>query len=145
VAENIFHRGTLIMSAPLTLSPVQRAALLSANGPARFKHFVGQAADSERLWGLRDSSGWVALADDSGAEGFAVWPHPDYAAECAKGVWANCFPAEIDVHAFADSWLPDMAERGVSVAVFPTLTMQAVWISPDELRRHLAEELARYE
>lgn len=133
------------MSNPTTPSPVQRAALLSSHGPARFEHFIVQAADCESLWGLRDNSGWVALADDSGAPGFPVWPHPDYAAECAMGAWAECFPSEIGVHEFAESWLPDMSKRGVSVAVFPTPSMKGVWISPDELNLYLTEELGKYE
>jgi hypothetical protein len=133
------------MSASASLSSPQLAALLSSPGPARFKHFITQAADCEKLWGLRDTSGWVALADDSGAEGFPVWPHPDYAAACATENWAGNFPAEIDVHEFVKSWLPEMQKRGVAVAVFPTPSMKGVWCLPDELKHYLDEELAKYE
>ena len=82
------------MSLPVPLSPAQRDALLSSSGPARFKHFVGRVADTECVWGLRDTSGWVTLADDSGAMGFPVWPHPDYATACATDIWAGHVPAE---------------------------------------------------
>jgi hypothetical protein len=130
---------------PSELPQSQRAALLASAGPARFKHFISRAADCERLWGLRDATGWVALADDAGAPGFPVWPHPDYAQACATETWAGSFPAEIDVHEFTDEWLPNMAEREVSVAVFPTPSMKGVWMKPEELQRYLAEELGRYE
>lgn len=133
------------MTEPTTLPSEQRFALLASDGPARFKHFIAQAADKERLWSLCDNSGWVALTDDSGAPGFPVWPHPDYAAECAIEAWAGCSPAEIDVHEFVESWLSDMSKREVAVAVFPTPSMKGVWISPAELKRHLVEELAKYE
>ena len=127
------------------LSAEQYGALISAEGPKRFKHFVSQAADKEVLWGLRDESGWVSLADDAGAPGFPIWPHPDYARDCAAGAWSGCAPERIDVHEFVADWLPDMSEQGVSIAVFPTPAMRGVWILPVELKRCLEEELEKYE
>lgn len=138
------HMRTTVIP-PSELPQSQRTALLSSPGPARFKHFIGRAADCERLWGLRDATGWVSLADDTGAIGFPVWPHPDYAQACATEAWAGSLPAEIDVHEFVEEWLPDMTEREVSVAVFPTPSMKGVWTKPDELQRYLAEELEKYE
>lgn len=125
-------------------SPEQYAALISANGPKRLKHLISQAADRKVLWGLRDESGWVSLADDSDVPGFPIWPHPDYAQDCATGPWAGCLPAEIEVHEFVGDWLPDMSAQGVSIAAFPTPSMRGVWISPGELKLRLEEELAKY-
>ena len=85
------------------------------------------------------------MADDTGAPGFPVWPHPDYAQACATKAWAGSVPAEIDVHEFVEEWLPDMSKREVAVAVFPTPSMKGVWTKPDELQRYLAEELEKYE
>jgi hypothetical protein len=133
------------VTTPSKLSEVQRDALLSSPGPARFKHFIGRAANFERLWGLRDANGWVLSADETGAPGFPVWPHPDYAAACATGAWAANVPAEIDIYEFTEDWLPDMAAREVSVAVFPTPSMKGVWMRPEELQQYLTEELSKYE
>lgn len=143
--RTLFNRVRMPVIPPPELPEPQRSALLSSPGPARFKHFVSRAADCERLWGLRDASGWVALADETGALGFPVWPHPDYATACATETWAGSLPAEIDVHEFTEEWLPDMAARAVSVAVFPTPSMKGVWMKPEELQQHLAEELGKYE
>jgi hypothetical protein len=138
------HIGMTVIR-PSELPQSQRAALLASAGPARFKHFISRAADCKCLWGLRDATGWVALADDTGVPGFPVWPHPDYAQACATETWAGSFPAEIDVHEFTDEWLPNMAEQEVLVAVFPTPSMKGVWMKPEELQRYLAEELRKYE
>ena len=135
----------MTVNPPSELPQSQRTALLSSPGAARFKHFIARAADRERLWGLRDATGWVALADDTGARGFPVWPHPDYAQACATEAWDGSLPAEIDVHEFITEWLPDMTEREVSVAVFPTPSMKGVWTNPAELQRYLNEELGKYE
>lgn len=136
---------TMTVNPRRELSQSQCTALLSSPGPARFKHFIARAADCERVWGLRDATGWVALADDTGAPEFPVWPHPDYAQACATQAWGGSLPAEIDVHDFIAAWLPDMTERKVFVAVFPTLLMQGVWMNPAELQQYLAEELKKYE
>jgi hypothetical protein len=45
---------------------------MSSPDTARFKHFIARAADGERLWSLRDASGWVAAADHAGVPGFPV-------------------------------------------------------------------------
>jgi hypothetical protein len=140
-----FDNIRMTVNSTPELPEPQRTALLSSPGPARFRHFIGCTADCERLWSLRDASGWVALTDDTAARGFPVWPHPDYATACATETWAGCIPAEIDVYEFTEEWLPQMAAREVQVAVFPTPTMKGVWMKPEELRRHLAEELGKYE
>jgi hypothetical protein len=136
-------RMTVTYSSELT--EAQRTALLSSPGHARFKHFIRRTADCERLWGLRDATGWVALADDTGAPGFPVWPHPNYAQACATEAWTGGLPAAIDVHEFIDEWLPNMPDGVVGVALFPTSSMKGVWTKADELRRYLAEELGKYE
>lgn len=56
--------------------------------------------------GVFDATGWVSLADDTGASGFPVWPHPDYVQACATETWAGSLPAEIDVHEFVNSGCP---------------------------------------
>lgn len=135
----------MIMTPHPELPQSQRDALLSSAGPARLKHFIGFVADCERLWGLRNASGWVAVADETGVPGFPVWPHPDYATACVKHAFSDSLPAEIDVHEFTEEWLPDMAAQEVLVAVFPTPLMKGVWMEPEELQRHLAEELKKYD
>lgn len=129
---------------PASKLPQQQfAALLLSPGPARFKHFISRAADTELVWSLRDENGWVSLADEAGARGFPVWPHPDYALACATDAWAGNIPAEISVHEFVEKWLPNLAEHGASVAVFPTPSMKGTWTKPDDLQRYLVDELGR--
>ncbi|WP_082219266.1 DUF2750 domain-containing protein [Massilia sp. NR 4-1] len=131
------------MSEPL--HPKKIAALLAAPGPVRFDHLITQAADSETLWGLKNAEGWVSLVNNVQAGGFVIWPHPDFAQACATGDWAGCEPAAIDIYRFVEDWLPDMASKGLSIAVFPTPAMRGVWIAPGELKSCLEEELAQYE
>jgi len=110
---------------------------------ARYRHFVADAAQTARVWGLLDGSGWVTLADRAGGFGLPVWPHPAYAHACAAGPWAGCTPGCISVQEFLDRWLPDMAALDAQVDVFPTPRGTGFIASALELELHLRAELAR--
>ena len=130
------------MSSTYLLTPREYAAVSLLPGPQRYRHFVGRSADGACVWGLKDPSGWVSLADGVGRPGFPVWPHPDYANACAVGPWAGLAPAAIDLHEFVERWLPDMAELSVLVSVFPTLQMSGVMVHALQLAQDLRTELA---
>lgn len=132
------------MSSAITLSAEQYEALLQSTGPERLKHFIQHAADSESIWSLRDARGWLILPDERGNPAFPVWPHPDYALAYATEDWQEFSPDEIGIHEFIKKWLPDLNARGMPVAVFPTPSMTAVWMRPDEMRRHLKQVLEKY-
>jgi hypothetical protein len=133
------------MASPYPLNPKQFAAVSALPAPDRYQHFVGRVADWQFVWGLRDLGGWVSAADDEGNPGFAVWPHPDYAAACAIEKWAGNSPAAIEIHEFLENWLTGMASDGVAVAVFPTATMRGVLVPALQLQRAIQEELSRVE
>ena len=97
------------------------------------------------MWGLRDETGWVAVADSEGHSSFPVWPHPRYAAACADHEWAGNAPAAIDVRELVEQWLPAMASDNVSLAVFPTPGLRGVIVSAAELAAVLRRALAEYE
>ena len=126
------------------LSPEEHDAVTTMDGPLRYQHFIKRIADTQILFGLRTSDGWVSACDDDGAEGMPLWPHPAYALECATGEWAGSTPAEIDTYDFADHWLPAMAAQGISALVFPTAAMHGVLVNSAQLETDLKEELARY-
>jgi hypothetical protein len=132
------------VSSLIALPSAQYEALLHSLGPARLKHFIHRAVDSASVWSLRDARGWLILPDERGTPAFPVWPHPEYALAFAAEDWQEFTPDQIDVHEFLEKWLPDLNARGMPLAVFPTPSMKAVWIRPDEIRRQLRQELEKY-
>jgi len=130
------------MSSTYLLTPREYAAVSGLPGPQRYRHFVERSSDGACVWGLKDPSGWVSVADSAGTPGFPVWPHPDYANACAVGAWAGLAPAAIDVHEFVERWLPDMAELSVLVAVFPTAQMPGVMVHALQLAQDLSRSLS---
>jgi len=133
------------MPKQYALSLQQFTAVSKLAGTERYSHFVARVADWEGVWGLRNEAGWVSARDNDGNTGFPVWPHPDYAIACATGEWANNSPSPIEVHEFVDEWLPNMAAKGVLVAVFPTSSMSGVMVSALELQASILEELSKIE
>ena len=133
------------MNESYRLTTKEFESVTQLDGPARFKHFVSRVADWEKVWGLRSDSGWASVGDDDGNSGFPVWPHPQYAAACATGEWAENQPALIGVHEFVESWLRNMANDRVKVAVFPTPKMKGVVVEAGDLRQILQDELKQYE
>ena len=133
------------MPESYALPPQQFEAVSALPGPARYKHFVSRVADWQYVWGLRNESGWVAAGDDIGNSGFPVWPHPDYATACASGEWGGNVPTPIEVHEFIDNWLPNMADKGVLVAVFPTPLLRGVMVTAVQLQDHIHAELSQIE
>jgi hypothetical protein len=133
------------MTGPYPLNPNQFASVSALAGPERYKHFVARVADWQLVWGLKDQDGWVSAADDEGNPGVPVWPHPQYALACASGAWAGNSPAPIEVHEFLERWLPSMAEDGVLVAVFPTITMRGIFVPALQLQQAIEDELSGIE
>lgn len=122
--------------------PPKLLAVQSLPEELRYQHFLRQAANSERVWGLLGARGWVTQTDLRGQFGLPVWPHPAYAAACAGEDWEACVPACIDVPVFLDRWLPDMAELGVLVDVFPVAGRRGHMVSAWQLELRLREQLA---
>lgn len=114
------------------------------DGPARYAHFIKQVCDGQQVWGLRESDGWVAMGDDSGASMFPVWPHAEYARLMATDDWRDASPSAIDLDEWMDVWLDNLAAGDDKVAVFPVTRGQGVVVDPEELREHLEAELESY-
>jgi len=133
------------MHTPYSLSPQQFAAVSALAGPERYRHFVSRVADWQTVWGLRNEGGWVTVGDDCGNSALPFWPHPEYAAACVTGEWADNAPTAVDIHEFVDQWLPNLATDGVIVAVFPTPALRGVIVPAQQLETHIREELAQIE
>ena len=117
-------------------------AVLALPEDERYRHFLCQAADTAKVWGLLDPSGWVTWTDPQGHAGLPVWPHPVYASACATGDWAGCLPAGIEVADFLEHWLPDMAELDMQVNVFPATGRRGLMVPALQLELQLREKLS---
>lgn len=127
------------------INALTHAGLLAAslqNGRERYRYFLHSAVAASVLWGLHDGEGWVSLTDRLGHCNLPVWPSPVCARLCARGDWARCAVAGIDLHDFLEVWLSDMAALDVGVDVFATPLRHGFTVSARQLREHLLAHLA---
>jgi Protein of unknown function (DUF2750) len=127
------------------LSAEEIASVTRQDGATRYAHFVKQVADWQQVWGLRAEDGWVAVSDDSGASMFPVWPHAEYARLLATDDWQTAVPTAIELTDWLEEWLPNLAEVGDMVAVFPTPAGQGVPVDPVTVRSDIEAELSKLE
>jgi hypothetical protein len=113
----------------------------------RYNHFVKRVADWEWVWALEQEGGGglVQSLDDDGISYLAVWPHPRYAEACAVGEWGGTAPAAIEVHGWVYEFLPQLADEGTMLVVFPTPEHQGFIVPPAGMKEDLESELSLYE
>ena len=133
------------MKTRTSIHPKEFAAVVQLPAAKRYAHTVCQSADWGALWGLRNSDGWVTVADDVGRPAVAVWPHKQYAEACASDTWAGTTSAEIEIHDAIEKLLPALAREGTKVAVFPTPLGKVAFVEPSQLEADIREELSRIE
>ena len=122
----------------------QQFALLDADGPARYRHWLERCADTGLVWGLRGEDGFAVVGDEEGKVHLPVWPDSPFAAACATDDWSSYAPDSIALAEFLSAWLPNLAEQGWGVAVFPGPEGRGVHLSSDELRADLEDEMSRH-
>ncbi len=120
-------------------------AVSALTATARYEYLIKRVADSEEIWSLRNSEGWVMSGDDNGRELFPVWSHPRFASVVAVDEWADCAPEAIPLDAWRERWLPGLEQEGRLIAVFPVPKLTGTPVTPARFREDLELELENYE
>lgn len=118
-------------------------AVQQLDAQGRYEYLLKKVADQEAIWSLW-SNGWALAGDNAGQEAVPVWPHPAYAAACAKDKWQGFEPKQIELDAWMQRWLPGIKRDGRLVAVFPSPDDKGVVVGADFLAQDLNEELEKY-
>ncbi len=128
----------------MKLHPKQVESVLALQGPARYDHFIKQAAGQEEVWGLY-KDGWALAATDEGEDVFPVWPDEEYAALSARAEWDGYEPTSIPLDDFMEELLPALKRDGVLPGVFYTPSDKGVTPQIEQLLADLSRELGKYE
>jgi len=121
----------------------QQSALLDADGPTRYRHWLERCAATGLVWGLQGEDGWALVGDEDGKVHFPVWPDAAFASACAMDDWSAYAPQSIPLAEFLGALLPNLAEQEWGLAVFPGPEGRGVHLTSDELRRDLEDEMTR--
>jgi hypothetical protein len=126
------------------LSSAQIEAVLHLEAPKRYEHFIKQAVAWRLVWGLWDE-GWVSGQTSEGVDALPLWPAKEYASFCAVEQWKGSQAREISLVDLLDNIIPNLAEAGDNVGVFPTPWDRAVFLDPKRVLEDLEREMTKYE
>jgi hypothetical protein len=128
----------------MKINEKQLQAVLKLTGPGRYSHFIKLAADQRTVWGLWNE-GWALASTNEGVQVFPIWPADVYAEKCAVADWSRYVPRAIDLDRLFDELLPDFAQSGILLGIFPTSQSQGITPDLRQFEADLRQELSRIE
>ena len=133
------------MLGVVPLRPEAVDGILRLDAGGRYRRLVTRVADTELAWGLRDSSGWIAVADDSGTPLLPLWPDPEFAELMARGDWIYCTTEPLPLARLLEEVLPALEADSRGVAIFMTPSDVGIVPAIDAISADLRAELTKYD
>lgn len=128
------------------LSPKEMEAVLNLDAFERYQYALKRFADSEQIWALVDSEGYIALS--SATEeiyALAFWPMPEYASLCIAGAWEGYTPKLLTLDEFREEVEPILVNNNALISIFPKAGTGGFIVTLEEFWRDMNEELSWYE
>ncbi len=123
---------------PWQMHPKEHDKVSKLRPAERYEYAVNKMADWEEVWALRSPEGkWAYAHDESSQPVFPIWPHPQFAADCATGDWSADKPSMIPLKALLTTWLPGLERDGRRVGVFPTPGSEYAILEPRTFRQDI--------
>ena len=111
------------------------------NKDERYTNFIDIAVKNKLVWLLEADEGMFAMFEDNnGQEYVPVWPDEKETGIHIKDDWCNYIPVSLKLYEF-NSWLKELANDKIMIAVWPDDTMQTIPMQPLDLKKHIEEEL----
>jgi hypothetical protein len=119
-----------------TIPEREYSAVIALPGAKRYEYAIKKIVDHRRVWTLADVSGLLMVGDDEGRGSVAVWPREEFAIGFRDGD-----PTIESEGVSLTNWLrkttPFLIRAGTSVAVFPTVSGNAIVVTPERFRDDL--------
>lgn len=106
-------------------------AVKSYTTQQRLQFFLTRVVESEEIWGLGNTSGWVIGGDNESY--LPVWPYSALATECATGEWEDYQSNSVSLEHFVYSLLPLMEKQGIQVEILPAVNQPGIQIKSAQL------------
>lgn len=107
----------------------------------KYKYFIGKAAETEGVYGLKDGKGWVTTKDKTGNIVMPIWPGHEFAKYCQENQWKETQIEGIDLYEFLEYWLLGMKRDNCKVLVFGDTGGGGRSIDAAELKKDLEDYL----
>jgi len=128
------------------LRPEEIDKLFKKPGEKRYDYFIKSVADTEEVYGLADEEGWALIGDEEvDGDIIPLFPHAELAERFrVENDFEEYGIGIVDVNELL-TWLDEMEEDNMVVAVFPDLQASGVVIAPAGLKQDLTQELEKYD
>ena len=98
----------------------------------RMHYFLTRTTESEEIWGLGNSSGWI-MKDENMQAILPVWPYEVLARDCAVNEWQYHVAEAVSLEQFVYKVLPKMIAQDIKVELLPTSTQAGIVLDAAEL------------
>lgn len=124
------------------MNPKEIENILKLDTRKKYGYFIKKIADSEEVWSLKNSDGWVSLGLEDQLF-FPVWAKKEYADLCIAGEWEDCHSEAIDIYEFIDVWIANLKEEGTRITVM-WHNGSGIDVDWDDLLNNILFELDKY-
>jgi len=118
--------------------------ILNLSSEDRYGYFIRKVADFEKVYLIKDESGYSIFGDSEEKTTIAVFPEKEFADIFLTDTWSSCFIEEMDLERFME-WLDKLEQDNIQMAGFPNKDLKVVVVNPNEMKNHLLYELEQYE
>lgn len=116
--------------------------LISLDAKERYEYFIREVVQSQEVWTLSTSEGYVVFKDKEEDEIFPIWPHKELAEKCAFEEFKNmgATAQNISFKPFLERCIPDMVKERVLFGVFYNDKRNGIAIEGEKLLNELNSE-----
>jgi hypothetical protein len=129
---------------PININEKEIQQVVSLPGEKRYKYFLNKVADTGLVWGLYNN-GWALAEDNLGRKVLPLWPASEYAKMCANAFWEGYKPEPVDVYDFLNSYINELRQEGILIAVFYTNNDKGIIPSYEKLEKDILLILSEIE
>lgn len=128
------------------ITPKEIEAVLKLDAFERYQYAIKRFADSEQVWVLVDSEGYIAIsAATEESDALAFWPMSEYASLCIGGSWEAYSPKSFTLEEFREEVEPIVTNNNALISIFPKVETGGFIVTLEEFWRDMNEELGWYE
>ncbi|WP_040252155.1 DUF2750 domain-containing protein [Psychroserpens mesophilus] len=118
--------------------------VLKQSAQDRYGYLIRKVADFQTIFTICDRSGGLITIGDNKVKCIPFWPEKEFAELHLTHGWSNYKVKAFNLNDFL-TWLNKLQSDNYSIAGFPNGKLNAVVVSPDEIKNHLIYECRKYE
>lgn len=113
-------------------TPSELDLLRNADESSRLHYFLTRAVETEEIWALSDSQGWILL-ESHGHDILRIWPYKQMASDYALSMQLGHYPSATSLDNFVYNVLRQLIEQNVRLEIMPSKEFNGTLFSAEKL------------